>query len=208
MRLGICSLRCLWHQHRILITPVMDKSSLLHSLSSRLTQRSLTGIAVTPVRFYSQEKVHDDLLSLPITEVLSDDPISEPQKWLSHFSRQLQQCTSPSDVLDLTCKYAPTPRQQSLAISQMWFSARRMTEEQQRYELELMFQHPGLEPLLQDTIKNIGHLSNLDLAYSLYSMVKLGVPQRSRVIQTFLRSCQVGGEDFNTKKSSFSFLML
>lgn len=203
MRLGIrvCSLRSLWHQHSILTTPVMDKSSLVHNMNSRLPLTSLMGSAVTPVRFYSQERIHN-LSSLPPTEVQSDDPTSEHQQKMSPFSIHLQQCVSPSDILDLTCQYSPTPRQISNSITHMWFLAKKMTEEQRHYELQLMFQHPAFDPLLQNAMKNVGRLRNEDLAYSLLSMIKLGIPQRSRVIQTFLRSCQEKVNDFDEKELS------
>lgn len=67
-----------------------------------------------------------------------------------------------------------------------------MSDEQQRYELQLMFEHPAFEKLLQRAMKDVGHMRNEDLAYSLLGMVKLGVPESSRVVQTFLRNCQVG----------------
>lgn len=204
MRLGIrvCSLRSLWHQHSIHLTSVMDKSSTVHNLTSRLTQTPVTGSAVTAVRFYSQEGIQD-LSSLLPTVVQPDDPTSEHQKRVPPFIMHLQKCASPSDVLDLTCQYALTPHQISRSFTAMWFSVKRMTEEQRHYELQLMLQHPAFEPLLQNTMKNMDKLSTLDLAYALLSLIKLEVPQRSRVIQTILRSCQVGQESFDTNIFSF-----
>ncbi|XP_074520281.1 FAST kinase domain-containing protein 2, mitochondrial [Halichoeres trimaculatus] len=188
MRLGI----------RVFCLRTLIKSSLIHNLTPRLTQTPLTGPAVPPVRFYSQEKTHS-LSSLPPSEVQSDDPTSEHQQKLPPYVIHLQQCASPSDVLDLTCKYAPTPRQASKSVSHMWFCAKKMTEEQRRYELQLMFQHPAFDPLLQNAMKNVDGLRSEDLVYCLLSMVKLGVPQRSRIVQTFLRSCQEKLNSFDEK---------
>lgn len=111
----------------------------------------------------------------------------------SPFTDRLVRCGSPSDVLDLTCLYAPTVSQVSHCLTQMWSTTKKMSEEQARYELQLMFEHPAFEKLLQHTMRRVRFMTGEDIAYSLLCMVKLGVPQRSRVVQTFLRASQVGG---------------
>uniref|UniRef100_H3DAK9 FAST kinase domains 2 n=1 Tax=Tetraodon nigroviridis TaxID=99883 RepID=H3DAK9_TETNG len=113
-----------------------------------------------------------------------------------------QRCGSPSDVLDLTCKYAPTPRQVSNCLTHMWSTTKKMSEEQRLYELQLMFEHPALDRLLQSSIKTVAHMNTEDIAYALLSMVNLGIPQRSRVVQTFLRHCQEKLNDFDEKSLS------
>ncbi|KAK1876823.1 FAST kinase domain containing protein 2 mitochondrial [Dissostichus eleginoides] len=72
----------------------------------------------------------------------------------------------------------------------------------ERYELQLMFEHPGFDMLLQQAMTSVGKMGNRDVAYSLLSMVNLGVPQGSRVIQTFLRNCQENLNDFDEKSLS------
>ncbi|CAG06685.1 unnamed protein product [Tetraodon nigroviridis] len=105
-------------------------------------------------------------------------------------------------VLDLTCKYAPTPRQVSNCLTHMWSTTKKMSEEQRLYELQLMFEHPALDRLLQSSIKTVAHMNTEDIAYALLSMVNLGIPQRSRVVQTFLRHCQEKLNDFDEKSLS------
>nr|XP_020447641.1 FAST kinase domain-containing protein 2, mitochondrial isoform X2 [Monopterus albus] len=84
----------------------------------------------------------------------------------------------------------------------MWSTTKVMSEEQRRYELQLMFDHPAFNELLQTAMKVVGLMRVEDLAYSLLSMVKLGVPQRSRVIHTFLRTCQDKLNDFDERSLS------
>nr|XP_057907481.1 FAST kinase domain-containing protein 2, mitochondrial isoform X2 [Doryrhamphus excisus] len=56
--------------------------------------------------------------------------------------------------------------------------------------------------LLENAKMNVGSIRNDNLAYSLLAMVNLGVPQRSRVVQTYLRACQEKLNDFDEKSLS------
>lgn len=107
------------------------------------------------------------------------------------FYDQLRECGSPSDVLDLAGQYTATHRRVSNCLTRCWESTKKMSEEQRRYELRIMFEHAGFEELLQRTMQDARHMRSEDLAYSLLATVKLGVSQRSRVVQTLLRVCQV-----------------
>lgn len=113
---------------------------------------------------------------------------------------RLQSCGSPSDVLELTSERALTFKQISSCLCHIWFSTKKMSIDNQRYELQLMFEHPGFDVLLQQAMTSVGRMSNGDVAYSLLSMVNIGVPQDSRVIQTFLRNCQVVCERLTIKE--------
>lgn len=205
LALRCCSRRFLWQQRRFLET-----SSIKYKSFSWGTMQSQTGLArssVTSERFYSQGII-DELedkehlcsppaeISLP-AEMHSAEAASEQRHRKSPFSDQLQLCGSPSDVLDLTCKYAPTVGQISNSLNRMWSTTKKMSDKQQRYELQLMFEHPAFDRLLQKAMTSVGHMHNETLTYSLLSMVKLGVPQQSRVIQTFLRACQVNSHRFS-----------
>lgn len=167
-------------------------------------------VSLCATKFYSQGGNHNEDLkqshSLTSDHSLSTDVADQTSSGQrgrsSPFVGLLRQCGSPSDVLDLTCKYAPTTRQVSNCLTHMWFSMKKMTDEQRRYELQLMFEHPEFEPLLQRAMRSIQHMRNQDVAYSLLSMVNLGVPQRSRVIQTFLRTCQERLNDLDEKTLS------
>lgn len=165
------------------------------------TRLSFAARPASSARFFSQDKIQsndledkeeENLSSLLPSGVLTYETASVPKRRLSPFFNHLQQCGSPSDVLDLTCKYAPTPRQVSNCLTHMWSTTKKMSEEQRLYELQLMFDHPAFDRLLQSSLKAVGHINTEDIAYSLLSMVNLGIPQKSRVVQTFLRHCQVG----------------
>lgn len=187
MRQGLrfCSRRSLWQQHNFLLSaPIKDSCSpdkqFFHLWSPRQSQTWLSRTPVSSVRFYSQGANHGD-------------DLEDGRQRKSPFLELLESCGSPSDVLDLTGKYSPTARQVSNCLTHMWATTKKMTDEQRRYELQLMFEHPAFDQLLQRAMKTVVHIRNEDVTYSLLSMVNLGVPQRSRVVQTFLRTCQVDG---------------
>ncbi|RXM32848.1 FAST kinase domain-containing protein 2 [Acipenser ruthenus] len=77
-----------------------------------------------------------------------------------------------------------------------------MSDDQKRYERKLMFEHPVFEQLCQQAMKDAGKMRSVDLAYSLLALVKLGVSQRSRVVQTLLRVIQEHLNDFDEKSLS------
>lgn len=217
--LRFCSRRSLWQQGGPLMTAVKRASfphlqQFSHLLGPRQNQKSFSRGLVSAVRFFSQDRFHSDEvkerkhltselpeLSFP-AEMQFDEAASEQKQKRSPFMDRLQLCGSPSDVLDLTCDYSPTVRQVSNCLTQMWSSTKKMSDDQRRYELQLMFEHPALDQLLQKALSSVNRMRNDDITYSLLSMVSLGVPQRSRVVQTFLRICQVKLNDFDEKNLS------
>nr|XP_020509587.1 FAST kinase domain-containing protein 2, mitochondrial [Labrus bergylta] len=209
--LRFCSRGSLGHHRSPLLTASIKNKSL-HTqqsaliLGARQTQTPLSRSLVSSARFYSQDRTHNEdseererlSSSLP-AEVQSDDPASSRPSWMSAFMDRLQGCGSPSDVLDLTCEHSPTPREISNCLTHMWSCMKKLTDEQRRYELRLMFEHHAFDRLLQEAMKNVRLVHSEDLAYSLISMINLGVPQGSRVVQTFLRACQESLNDFDEK---------
>lgn len=129
-------------------------------------------------------------------------PLPPPLAQRSVFMQQLCLCGSPSDVLDLTLRVAPTAAQTSHCLSRMWNSLKKLTEEQRRAELRLMWEHAAWEPLLQRAVGGASHLPEPHLAYSLLALVKLGIGQRTRVVQTYLRVAQERINDFDDKSLS------
>uniref|UniRef100_A0A672FWV7 FAST kinase domains 2 n=1 Tax=Salarias fasciatus TaxID=181472 RepID=A0A672FWV7_SALFA len=125
--------------------------------------------------------------------------VASSRQWSSPFLKHLERCGSPSDVLDLTRLYAPTIRQVSSSLVRMWAVTKKMSEDQRRYELQLMFEHPALDELLQKAMRTISLMRHEDMVYTLLSMVNLGVPQRSRVVQTSLRTLQEKLNDLDEK---------
>ncbi|XP_054479947.1 FAST kinase domain-containing protein 2, mitochondrial [Anoplopoma fimbria] len=206
------SRRSPWQQRGFLLTtsvkdPPLPSQQLAHIWGTRQSQTCLDRSPVNSVRFYSQGGIHSkdleekELLSSPVGESspLAEIQSDEQTQRRSLFLDRVQQCGSPSDVLDLTYQYSPTVRQVSNCLTRMWSTTKKMSDEQRRYELQLMFEHPAFAKLLQKAMKGVGHMSNDDMAYSLLGMVKLGVPQSSRVVQTFLRTCQENLNDFDEK---------
>ncbi|KAF6725099.1 FAST kinase domain-containing protein 2 [Oryzias melastigma] len=201
LTLRFCRFTLLWQQRCFLAT-AFCKDALFYKRQTKSSWASLD-IGRT-VRFYC----HDGDQSRKLEKIQSSSseeassPSSDQRHRGAHFHGLLQRCSSPSDVLDLTCQYAPTIRQVSNCLTHMWSCAKKMSEEQRRYELRLMFQHPAFDRLLQQAMRSAPHMPHIDLAYSLLSMVSLGVPERSRVVQTLLRTCQEKLNDFDEKSLS------
>lgn len=219
MRRGqrMCSRRSLWQQlHCVQGTSFINAHSpsrqFAHIWCTGQRQSCLSGSFVRSVRFYSQDDIRsvdtedkEHVLSSPPAELQPDETASKKRTRKSPFFDHLRRCGSPSDVLDLTSQYAPTVRQVSSCLTHMWTITKKMSEDQQRYEQQLMFDHPAFERLLQDAVRSAPRMRNEDIAYSLLAMVNLGVPQRSRVVQTYLRTCQVGSDRWLNSKKPSSF---
>ncbi|RVE75411.1 hypothetical protein OJAV_G00016520 [Oryzias javanicus] len=201
LTLRFCRATLLWQQRCFLAT-ASCKDASFYKLQTKSSWASWD--IVRTVRFYC----HDGGQSRELEEIKhsssveASSPASDHRHKGGHFHGLLQRCRSPSDVLDLTCQYAPTVRQVSNCLTHMWSSAKKMSEEQRRHEQQLMFQHPAFERLLQQAMRSAVHMRHVDLSFSLLSMVSLGVPERSRVVQTFLRTCQEKLNDFDEKSLS------
>ncbi|XP_061916627.1 FAST kinase domain-containing protein 2, mitochondrial [Entelurus aequoreus] len=200
-----------WQQYT-LVSASAKTSSLrsqqllhVHGTAGHIQTRMVASL-IKAERFHSQ----GSSLGLERKEHVSDPLVraSELQSPSSQtpdsslFFEDLKQCGSPSDVLDLTGHNAP--RQISNSLMRMWTSIKKMSDSQRRCELQLMFEHPAFETLLQNAMTNVGSERSENLAYALLALVNLGVPQRSRVVQMFLRTCQEKLNDFDEK--SFSIL--
>ncbi|XP_035533768.1 FAST kinase domain-containing protein 2, mitochondrial isoform X2 [Morone saxatilis] len=205
MRLG-CR-RSLWQQRSFLMTSrdaSFHSQQLAHSV---VTRQSLARSPVSSVKFYSQDRIHSEdlevkehLLESPLpAEIRSDETASSQTPKSSTFRGQLLRLGSPSDVLDFTCQNVPTTEQISVTLMYMWSTIKKMSTDQQRYELQLMLEHPAFESLLQLAKKNVGKMCSDDKTYSLMAMIKLGVPQNSLVVQTFLQACQAELNSFTEK---------
>lgn len=172
------------------------KTELRHSSSWRWI--STAAPAVSRVRYYSQ----DDHFRAPVEQSLelqnpskprslSESPGPSKSERKNLFFRQLEECSSPSDVLDLINNNMQTHRRVSHSLSRIWETTKKMSDDQRRYELKLMFEHQAFEELCQGVILEAPKMRTEDMAYSLLALVRLGVPHRSRVVQTLLRVIQV-----------------
>ncbi|KAL1022345.1 hypothetical protein UPYG_G00025440 [Umbra pygmaea] len=182
-----------------------------HICSTRQSHWPLGGLPIFTVRFYSQYEI--DVQDVVKTKQGHDVQRSEktsPKSQLHSeqaakrvsFYDHLSECKSPSDVLDLAGRYTSTHRRVSNCLTRCWETTKKMTEDQRRYELRLMFEHAGFEDLLQNSMKDAQRMRSEDLTYSLLAMVKLGVPVRSRVVQTLIRVCQENLNEFDEKSLS------
>uniref|UniRef100_A0A8C5NUE0 FAST kinase domains 2 n=1 Tax=Jaculus jaculus TaxID=51337 RepID=A0A8C5NUE0_JACJA len=99
-----------------------------------------------------------------------------------------EQCNSLSDVLDMFSKAPTFPS--SNYFSAMWTIAKRMSDDQKRFEKQLMFSHPAFNHLCEQVMREAKIMHYDHLLFSLHAMVKLGVPQNTLVVQTLLRMIQ------------------
>lgn len=149
------------------------------------------------VRFYSGGSVYKmeekQVQSSEAADlILPNTTTSVTRNEMLDFANKLEGCGSPSDVLDLSCENLPAAFHVSRSLMYMWDTTKKMPDKQKHQELLLMFEHPAFENLLQKGIKCVGNMRPTLISFSLLRMIKLGVPQKSFVIQTFLRTCQVG----------------
>uniref|UniRef100_A0A3Q4ATM3 RAP domain-containing protein n=1 Tax=Mola mola TaxID=94237 RepID=A0A3Q4ATM3_MOLML len=198
-----CSRGSVLQQRAVPLTQSVKDFNLPRQQFSEIrgTRRSQTCLArnvVRPVRFYSQDRIHSEDRGEE-EHRLSPLAAAAQLQSSSAFLERLRLCGSPSDVLDITCHYLPTVRQVSNCLTQMWSTTKKMSDEQRLHELRLMFDHPAFDRLLQDAMNGATRMRTDDIAYSLIAMVKLGVPHRSRVVQTYLRHCQGKLNDFDEK---------
>ncbi|XP_028322611.1 FAST kinase domain-containing protein 2, mitochondrial [Gouania willdenowi] len=200
----LCRRGFLWQRHGCLVTASATSvvtQQLAQFLSPKQSQTGLSWSLVRSVRFYTQER--DELETPPPhASVQSEVTASRQGQRGSSFLDNLQCCVSPSDVLDVTRSYSLNTGQVNRCLTHIWAIAKRLSDEQRRYELQLLFEHPGFEELLKNASRTVWHMRLEDVTYSLLSMVNLGVPQDSRVIQTYLRACQERVNDFDEKSLS------
>ncbi|XP_048368111.1 FAST kinase domain-containing protein 2, mitochondrial-like [Sphaerodactylus townsendi] len=114
----------------------------------------------------------------------------------------LRKCVSPCDVLDLFPRYPVSQKYISNCLTTMWMLTKRLLEDQKHYERQLMFEHPQFSQLCQTVMEEAKYMWCDDLAYSLHAVVKLGVPQNTRLVQTMLRVCQERLNGFNDRSLS------
>ncbi|XP_012580058.1 PREDICTED: FAST kinase domain-containing protein 2 isoform X1 [Condylura cristata] len=104
------------------------------------------------------------------------------------ITKLCQDCNSLSDVLD-TFSEAPTfPT--SNYFSAMWTIAKRMSNDQKRFEKQLMFNHPAFKQLCEQMMREAKIMHYDHLMFSFHAIVRLGIPQNTLLVQTLLRVAQ------------------
>ncbi|XP_072117488.1 FAST kinase domain-containing protein 2, mitochondrial isoform X1 [Mobula birostris] len=135
------------------------------------------------------------------TEQKSMSLMERKRVWEQYYD-ELQQCTSPSDVLDLYRQSDVTWKHISNSLMAMWETTKKLSDDQKRYERKLMFEHPVFEKICQQTLKEVRLMRYSDLVYSLFALVKMGVSQDSHVIHTLLRASQERLNEFDERALS------
>ncbi|KFQ14282.1 FAST kinase domain-containing protein 2, partial [Leptosomus discolor] len=75
-------------------------------------------------------------------------------------------------------------------LTTVWRLFKHLSEDQQRYEKQLIFEHPAFVKLCQQLLRNARRMTRGDLVFSLHAVVNLGVPQNTLLVQTLVRVCQ------------------
>ncbi|CAM4633654.1 FAST kinase domain-containing protein 2, mitochondrial [Caretta caretta] len=123
--------------------------------------------------------------------VVEENLIAKSERSQSQqFFDDLQKCTSPCDVLDLVSKSAISEKHCSNCFTTMWALTKKLSEDQKRYEKQLMVEHPAFMQLCQRLMQESRSMWCDDLVYSLHAVVKLGISQNTRLVQTLLRVSQ------------------
>lgn len=166
-------------------------------------QGHLAGQPINIVRYYSQGQIPDQDIEIK-EEQNSVQPLQSAalQAKRVPFHDKLKMCCSTIDVLDLFSQYTCNSRRVSNSLTSLWGIIKTKNEDQQRFELRLMFEHAGFEELLHKAILEAGRMKSIDLAYSLLALVKLGVSSNTRVVQTLLRVSQERLNEFDERSLS------
>ncbi|RLW00992.1 hypothetical protein DV515_00008346 [Chloebia gouldiae] len=106
------------------------------------------------------------------------------------FFTSLQKCACPCDVLDLAAEAAVSIKHYTNALTTVRRLFKNLSEEQQRYEKQLIFEHPAFVKLCQQLLRHARRMLRGDLVFSLHALVSLGVPQNTLLLQTLMRVCQ------------------
>lgn len=107
------------------------------------------------------------------------------------FFSSLQKCACPCDALDLAAEAAVSMKHYTNSLTTTWRLFKNLSEEQQRYEKQLIFEHPAFAKLCQQLLRHARRMMRGDLVFSLHALVSLGVPQNTLLVQTLVRVCQV-----------------
>uniref|UniRef100_A0A8C5TQN2 FAST kinase domains 2 n=1 Tax=Malurus cyaneus samueli TaxID=2593467 RepID=A0A8C5TQN2_9PASS len=161
----------------------------LHGSSLRFLSQK-TDTCSTGAEALVSEKASQSSLEV---EKLGDSGSLNPKRAVDHnepFFTILRQCTCPSDALDLAAEAAVSVKHYTNCLTTAWRLFKSLSEEQQRYEKQLIFEHPAFTKLCQQLLHNARRMTRGDLVFSLHALVSLGVPQNTLLVQTLVRVCQ------------------
>uniref|UniRef100_A0A8C5WJY7 RAP domain-containing protein n=1 Tax=Leptobrachium leishanense TaxID=445787 RepID=A0A8C5WJY7_9ANUR len=120
-----------------------------------------------------------------------------------NLPEEFQKCCSFSDVLDL-CGIDPVSLQHiSRVFTTMWTIYKNIGKEGKLdYEKQFMMKHPNFKKLCYQAMLAAPVMNKTDLVYTFYSVVKLQVPQKTKLVQTLLRVCQDRLSEFEEREIS------
>ncbi|NWY50547.1 FAKD2 protein, partial [Chionis minor] len=84
-------------------------------------------------------------------------------------------------------------------LTMVWKLFKNLSEDQQRYERQLIFEHPAFVKLCQQLLRDSRRMTQGDLVFTLHAAVNLGVPQNTLLVQTLVRVCQEKLNQFNNR---------
>lgn len=162
----------------------------LHGSSLRFLSQK-TDVYSTGAEVLVSEKASQSSFEV---EKLDDSGSFKSKHALDHsdpFFTSLQKCTCPCDALDLASEAAFSVKHYTNSLTMAWRLFKNLSEEQQRYEKQLIFEHPAFVKLCQQLLRDARRMTRGDLVFSLHALVNLGVPQNTLLVQTLVRVCQV-----------------
>ncbi|XP_023786630.1 FAST kinase domain-containing protein 2, mitochondrial [Cyanistes caeruleus] len=161
----------------------------LHGSSLRFLSQK-TDVYSTGAEALVSEKASQRSLEV---EKLDDSGSFKPKHVVNHsdpFFTSLRKCTCPSDALDLASEAAVSIKHYTNCLTMAWRLFKNLSEEQQRYEKQLIFEHPAFRKLCQQLLRDARRMTRGDLVFSLHALVNIGVPQNTLLVQTLVRVCQ------------------
>ncbi|NXU48500.1 FAKD2 protein, partial [Turnix velox] len=85
------------------------------------------------------------------------------------------------------------------SLTMVWRLYKILSEDQQRYERRLIFEHPTFVKLCQQLLRDARRMTRGDLVFCLRAVVNLGVPQNTLLVQTLVRVCQERLNQFDNR---------
>ncbi|XP_036613009.1 FAST kinase domain-containing protein 2, mitochondrial [Trichosurus vulpecula] len=116
--------------------------------------------------------------------------LSQKEKQLDFVKHRhlIKHCNSMSDVLDIFSKF---PRFSSCNyFISMWKIAKNMSEDQKRFERQLLYEHPAFNQLCDQVMKEAKTVKLQQVIFTLYALIKIGIPQNTYLVQVLLRVVQ------------------
>ncbi|XP_041259618.1 FAST kinase domain-containing protein 2, mitochondrial [Onychostruthus taczanowskii] len=161
----------------------------LHGSSLRFASQK-TDVYSTGAEALVSEKASQSSLEV---EKLDDSGSFKAKHVVDHsdpFFSSLGKCSCPCDALDLAAEAAVSIKHYTNCLTTAWRLFKSLSEEQQRYEKQLIFEHPAFVKLCRQLLREARRMTRGDLVFSLHALVSLGVPQNTLLVQTLLRVCQ------------------